>query len=655
MKSIKRILIANRGEIARRIIKTCHKLGITTISIYSDPDYFSPYVKESDESFPLSGSESRETYLNMDKIIHIATLAKVDAIHPGYGFLSENAEFAKKVISAGFLFIGPTPESILAMGDKVESRKKMSSIGVPVVPGYNGSTNLLEEANKMGYPVLIKASAGGGGRGMRKVFSEKEFTEQLESAKREAFNFFSNDSVFLEKLIINPRHIEVQIFGDNFGNHIHIYDRDCSIQRRNQKIIEEAPAPNLPDNIRSKLHEYAILAAKSINYINAGTVEFILDINQNIYFLEMNTRLQVEHPVTECITGLDLVELQIRIANGESLNNILPNGVPPINGSAIELRICAEEGIHETKPGTGRVHYLSFGGNGRLDSGVETGSIVTIFYDSMIAKLITHNKSRILAINESINNLSQLIILGIPTNHILLFNILSHESFKAEKMTTGLIESLTIKGSSISDESLNYFLCTTHLICSIRIHDISVRAFSDIHFRKSYKEKCYVPNNEYLSKETDYLFNKEKYKVKKNGNVYKIDSASRESEFVLPEIEYIHENSINFKNGSHIFFKKYGDKIFIQNGIDSIFISIYTEMGSNIKSNSNFISSTMPGKITSIHVNVGDLVSEGDPLLTIESMKMENILKAERDATIKEILFGAGSQITVDDILIKYL
>lgn len=450
MRSIRTILIANRGEIARRIIRTCNRLQIRTVAIYSDADRGAPYVNEATVSHRLKGYESRDTYLNIPRILEIAEEESVDAIHPGYGFLSENADFARSVEEKGIRFIGPGADAISIMGIKVESRKKVISVGVPIVPGYDGE-DFKTGAGELGYPVLIKASAGGGGRGMRKVYSEDELFTQLEGAKREALSFFANDSVFLEKLILSPRHIEVQIFGDEYGNTIHLYDRDCSIQRRNQKIIEEAPAPNLSEDVRQKLYEYACRAASSIGYVNAGTVEFVLDESQNIYFLEMNTRLQVEHPVTEAITGLDLVELQIRIAGGESLKDIFPNGTVPMKkGSAIELRVCSEEGFLDSKPGSGRIHLFQYSGDSRLDSGVETGNTISIYYDSMIAKLISFGDTREDALQNSLDNLKKLIILGIPTNLKLLKSILSHDVFQNSKMNTGFIENYISEPDSYS-------------------------------------------------------------------------------------------------------------------------------------------------------------------------------------------------------------
>jgi 3-methylcrotonyl-CoA carboxylase alpha subunit len=653
MKKFSKILIANRGEIARRIQKTIQRLQIHSVVIYSDPDIDSPFVKEAKEAYPLSGSDAKETYLSFEKILKIAQSSGADAIHPGYGFLSENSSFAREVEKTGIAWIGPSSTAIQAMGDKIESRKKMISIGVPVIPGFHGEHGedfaLLEEAKKIGFPVMIKASAGGGGRGLRKVFSEKDFFSELASARRESMNFFSNDTVFLEKLIVNPRHIEVQVFGDSQGNIVHLYDRDCSIQRRNQKILEEAPAPRISNTTREKMYATAIQAARSIQYTNAGTVEFVMDEKENFYFLEMNTRLQVEHPVTEKITGLDLVELQIRIAEGFSIFESLPEGkVPPSKGSAIELRICAEEG---TKPAIGTIHYFSIEGTSRIDSGVEAGNTVSIYYDSMIAKIISYAETRDLCIQESMQNLDQLTLLGVPINDTLLRSILKNPVFQTGIPNTGFFEAHLLDHPE-PEVQIPLCLCIASLIHSIRVHDLVGRAFSEIHFQPTIPKKCYVSDSASLQEFTKWILFGKEYSVRKEKDSFCIQCQGEEIFFSLPEHTILEKNIIHFKNSNPIYFARYGAQIFLK--IDSMYVSLSlgSESNSSNSKNSNTIQSPMPGKIIALYGKPGDQISEGDPLVSIESMKMENIIRSERNCTIKEIFFQVGDQISSEDTLI---
>lgn len=656
MQKISKILISNRGEIASRIIKTCKRLNIKTVAVYSDVDSNYSFVKDADQAIPLFGSESKETYLNIEKIISIAIETNCNAIHPGYGFLSENSNFAEEVEKAGLIFIGPHHTAIYAMGDKVESRKKMKSINVPVVPGFDGvitsDTQLLEEAKKIGFPIMIKASAGGGGRGMRKVFFEKDFFTDLESARREAKNFFSNDSVFIEKYIVNPRHIEVQIFGDTNGNVIHLYDRDCSIQRRNQKVIEEAPAPNISDKKRNEIYNTAISAGKCINYTNAGTVEFVMDENENFYFLEMNTRLQVEHPVTEMITGLDLVELQIRISEGYSIYDILPDGkLPEKKGSAIELRICAEEGLLESKPSSGSIRYINFSENNgaRFDSGVVTGNNVSIYYDSMIAKLISYSDSRNTTIERSLNNLKNLIILGLPTNHLLLDKILNHSEFRDGRFNTGFLEKNI--HSSIANKDILFYVSICAVIHSIKIHDFTNRAFREIHFEPKTLEKCYVSDPFEIRNTLKIKHENRIFSVCKENDIFLISQDKEEYTFILPKISLINENDILFENGERIYFCRYGLNIYLQKENIKETFQILTESNTSKSKNSGNIQSPMPGKIISLHVKKGDTVNEGDPLVSIESMKMENIIRSEMKARVEDIFFSVNNQINSEETL----
>jgi acetyl-CoA carboxylase biotin carboxylase subunit len=443
-KTINTILIANRGEIASRIIRTCKKMGIRSVAVYSYADRGTPYTREADQAVHIGGNDLATSYLDQEKLIATAKKVGADAVHPGFGFLSENAGFAQKVKDAGLVFIGPRPEAIEAMGSKSKAKDIMRKHEVPVIPGYQGEDQSVErlsgEALKIGFPVLLKAAAGGGGKGMRIVHAEKELKAAIEGAKREGLSSFGNDELIIEKYFPSSRHIEFQIFGDQHGNAIHILERECSIQRRYQKIIEESPSPALSEKIRQEMGAAAVRAAKSLNYDNAGTVEFILSDKNEFFFLEVNTRLQVEHPVTEAITGLDLVQMQIEVAEGRPLA-VLQNDIKG-NGYAIECRLYAEDAANNFMPATGRIlkwqvpciHGL------RIETGVESGSVISTHYDPMIAKLITHGKDRAEAQRKMSAALGNLNCLGLTTNQDFLKAILANADFKAGNYDTHFLQ-----------------------------------------------------------------------------------------------------------------------------------------------------------------------------------------------------------------------
>jgi 3-methylcrotonyl-CoA carboxylase alpha subunit len=441
-----KILIANRGEIARRIIRTCRKLNVRTVAVYSEADKHAPFVREADEAVLIGPAPASDSYLRGDRIIAAAVNAGVQAIHPGYGFLSENAEFAEQCASAGIVFIGPTPEAIRAMALKGAAKALMSDAGVPVTPGYHGddqsADGLRTEADRIGYPVLIKAVAGGGGKGMRRVDRAEDFADALVSAQREGQNAFSDPKVLIEKYIEVPRHIEIQLFADSHGNVVHLFERDCSLQRRHQKVIEEAPAPNLPETIRHAMGQAAVTAAKAIGYRGAGTVEFIVDVSKgidtaNFYFMEMNTRLQVEHPVTEEITGVDLVEWQLRVAAGESLP--LTQDQLKIDGHAFEARLYAEDPENDFLPVTGTLQRLEFPASARIESAVEQGDAVSMWYDPMIAKIVVHGRDRKQALARMREALIHTRLSGMATNLGFLRRLMSDPDFAAADIDTGFI------------------------------------------------------------------------------------------------------------------------------------------------------------------------------------------------------------------------
>jgi 3-methylcrotonyl-CoA carboxylase alpha subunit len=454
MHSIKKILIANRGEIAVRVILTAKRLGIKTVAVYSEADKNSLYVGLADESFFIGSSEPHLSYLNQDAILNAISVTGADAVHPGYGFLSENADFADKLQHLGIIFLGPKPDSIRAMGDKIGSRLLVSQFSVPVVPGYEGEDQSMErfklEALKIGFPIMAKASAGGGGKGMRRIESMDTLEECILSAKREAISSFGDDRILLEKYITNPRHVEFQIFGDSYGNVIHLHERDCSLQRRHQKVVEESPAPHFPSELKQKMSSAAVQAAKAVSYMGAGTVEFILGESGEFYFLEMNTRLQVEHPITEMTTGLDLVELQIRVAEGGHLPEI-----PPQVGHAIEVRVYAEDPSNHFLPSIGKIHAISFpeGEGIRIDRGVQSGSEITIYYDPMIAKIIVWAETREKAIEKMIYALDETIVFGPISNISFLKALVDSDGFRKGQVSTHFIaeheSQLNLKANSM--------------------------------------------------------------------------------------------------------------------------------------------------------------------------------------------------------------
>jgi len=453
----KKILIANRGEIAVRILKACQEMDIKTVAIYSDADKEAPHVQLADETVNLGDPAPIESYLNIPKIIKIVQDVGAEAVHPGYGFLAENPDFAKSCNDVGITFIGPSPKVISLMGDKIAAKKTMEKAGVPVIPGYHGikqdAASLSKEGKKIGFPLLVKAAAGGGGKGMRLVHSEEFLGESIESAKRESKSSFGDDTVFLEKYIDKPRHIEFQILADTHGNTIHLFERECSIQRRHQKIIEETPSPVMTKELREEMGKAAIAAAESVKYTNAGTVEFMIDGNLNFYFMEMNTRLQVEHPITEMTTGIDLAKWQLRIAAGEELT--LKQNQLTQRGHALECRIYAEDPANGFLPSIGTLTKVQAptGPNIRDDTGIETGMKITPYYDPMLAKLVVGSEKRSESINKMIWALSHYVVLGVTTNIAFLKKVLEHEEFKKGNITTHFIDNY-FKDWTVAKEGL---------------------------------------------------------------------------------------------------------------------------------------------------------------------------------------------------------
>ncbi len=625
MKEIKKVLIANRAEIALRVIKTCRNLGIKTVTLYTFEERNLPQREYADESFYLEGKLLSETYLNMDKIIQIAKESGCDAIHPGYGFLSENATFAQKVSDAGLIFIGPTPEHIILMGDKKGSKDKMIEIGVPVIPGYNGENQdpalLKEEADKMGYPVLIKASAGGGGKGMRIVEDSKDFMAELESCKREALSSFGSDIVLIEKFITSPRHIEIQVMSDTHGNHFHFFERECSIQRRHQKIVEESPSLALDEELRKKMTDAAVKITKTINYHGAGTVELILD-GQDFYFLEMNTRLQVEHPVTEMVTGFDLVELQLIAASGQAFD-FSQDDIKQV-GHAIECRIYAEDPDNDFMPAIGRLEYIGDAlDQVRLDTGYKNGNSITVNFDPMIAKVITWGAERNEAIGTMIAGLNHLPFEGLTTNNDYLVRILKHEAFLEGNTYTHFVKTY--------EEDLAPAEVYAEEIAATLAHDF----LKDDILMDSFRMSGEIRENR------QYEFADRLIKADfKFSGVSSLIVRFEEYTFTVD----IEEDSLWINETPfHILTQK---NAYIVNSKKVALKRSVAKRSGSAAGEAHEMSSPMPGKILKVLVEAGQKVKVGDALVVMEAMKMEHTVKASRDGSIDAVLVSEGQ--TVD-------
>ena len=620
---LKSLLIANRGEIACRIIRTARAMGVRTVAVYSDADAKALHVRQADEAVHIGASPARESYLVGEKIIAAAKQTGAEAIHPGYGFLSENADFAQSVIDAGLIWVGPNPDSIRAMGLKDAAKARMIAAGVPVTPGYLGQDQnpaaLKAEAAKIGYPILIKAVAGGGGKGMRRVDAADAFDDALDSCKREAASSFGDDRVILEKYILSPRHIEVQVFGDAHGNVVHLFERDCSLQRRHQKVIEEAPAPGMDAATREDLCCAAIRAAKAVDYIGAGTIEFIADASEGlradrIWFMEMNTRLQVEHPVTEEITGVDLVEWQLRVASGEKLP--LKQDELSINGWAIEARLYAEDPV-TFLPSIGRLDLFAINGFNevRIETGVEAPDQISQFYDPMIGKLVAWGQDRSQAIAALDRTIGSLEVWPIKTNAPLLSYALIIPDFVAGQMTTDTLAS-AIERFHVPDETPPVIL--EQAAAYLRL--------------KSSKEDG---EDELVG----FRLN-----ATSNRNVWIDDGRARASVSAAHDAEL---DAIRYDGDFAVLVSKAGKTWRVAVPDASSFTKGVAAAGDGA------ILAPMPGKVTSVEVAAGDAVSTGQRLLTLEAMKMEHGLTAPFDGVVAELNTVAGAQVQVDAVLVR--
>jgi len=618
---ISSLLIANRGEIACRVIRTARKLGVRTVAVYSDADAKALHVRMADEAVHIGPSPARESYLVAEKIIDAAKATGAEAIHPGYGFLSENADFAQAVIDAGLIWVGPKPDSIRAMGLKDAAKKLMIEAGVPVTPGYLGkdqdARRLKKEADAIGYPVLIKAVAGGGGKGMRRVDNAKGFDDALDSAKREAASSFGDDRVLIEKYILSPRHIEVQVFGDSHGNVVHLFERDCSLQRRHQKVIEEAPAPGMAEFSRDVICAYAVRAATAVNYEGAGTIEFIADGSagfidpDRIWFMVMNTRLQVEHPVTEEITGQDLVEWQLRVASGEKLPKTQEE--LSITGHAIEARLYAEDPAKGFLPSVGSLDHFDLGDEGRVETGVEEGDEISPFYDPMIAKLIGRGDDREEAIGELASMLDNVEVWPVRTNAGFLFNAVLHPEFEAAEIDTGFIERNL--DALLPDAEPSDAIWRGAAVVALAVSDEEEPLGALAGFRLNAPVQSTVTLSRGAVTRTVST---------DDGEIAEV-SGFRDEERVV---------------------------VFYEGAAFEFALSV-RGTGATHGLHDGEIEAPMPGRVTAVEVKQGEKVAKGQRLLTLEAMKMEHALTAPFDGTVAELNAAAGAQVTEGQLLVK--
>jgi 3-methylcrotonyl-CoA carboxylase alpha subunit len=618
---IESLLIANRGEIACRIIRTARRLGIRTVAVYSDADARALHVRMADEAFHIGPSPARESYLVGDKIIAAAKESGAEAIHPGYGFLSENADFAQAVIDADLNWVGPKPDSIRAMGLKDAAKKLMAEAGVPVTPGYLGDDQsperLKKEAASIGYPVLIKAVAGGGGKGMRRVDRAEDFEDGLESCRREAASSFGNDIVLLEKYILSPRHIEVQVFGDAHGNVVHLFERDCSLQRRHQKVIEEAPAPGMDEATREAVCGAAVRAAQAVHYEGAGTIEFIADASEGlrgdrIWFMEMNTRLQVEHPVTEEITGQDLVEWQLRVASGERLP--LAQDALAITGHAIEARLYAEDPAKGFLPSVGTLDHFDLGIDGRIETGVEEGDAISPFYDPMIAKLVASGETREEAIGALAAILDEVEVWPVRTNAAFLFNALLDEDFGLGRIDTGFIERKLAELVPDPEPDDTLWRGAASVATAIDEGEEPIAGLAGFRLNAAPRHavalgrggefRTIALDGDQPMAAVSGFRDDERVVAFYEGQAYEFDLAARGT---------VH--------GHH--------------AVDGV------------------IEAPMPGRVTAVEVTAGQQVAKGERLLTLEAMKMEHALTAPFDGVVAELNAKAGEQVVEGAVLVR--
>ncbi len=668
-KTIKKILIANRGEIAIRVIKTARLMGIKTVAIYSDVDANAKFVKQADEAVAIGGTTSRESYLVIDKIIDACKQTGADAVHPGYGFLSEKPEFVERCEKEGVIFIGPSAKSMYMMGDKVTSKETASKAGVSVVPGFLGVIKTKEEAEKVskdiGFPVIIKASAGGGGKGMKIVYTLEDLMSAMESASNEARNAFGDDRVFIEKYIERPHHIEIQLIGDKHGNVVCLGERECSIQRFNQKVIEESPSPFVDEATRKKMYDQSVKLAHECGYFSAGTIEYIMDSDKNFYFLEMNTRLQVEHPVTEFVTGKDLVQLMIKVAEGVQLPFTQKDIT--LAGSSMECRICAEDPLKGFMPSVGRItyykepksmHNVKF----RIDSGVTGGSDISPYYDSMIAKVVTHGDTRKEAIESMKKVLGQLEISGISTNINLLEDIIRNKVFMSGNLSTWFIQEQYpngFKGSQLQDDTKKAAIASVlqfHIAREEQLWGISGQyrltrdkdeQIMDVILCDKTCEAVYSVRYHVEDGAIHFSINGEELVFTSQYQIgYMVISGKLNNRDTYAKILSHDTNNITLSSDGAVIYVKYMPR----------YIGDYQKYMPPVKVDTKpkYFKSPLSGLLVKMKVKDGDKITAGQELITIEAMKMENIIRAECDSTIKKVHKDTGNMLAVGELIIEF-
>ena len=667
----KKILIANRGEIACRVAATARRLGVGTVAVYSDADANAKHVLACDEAVHIGASAPKESYLRGDRIIAAALATGAQAIHPGYGFLSENEDFAQACADAGLVFIGPPPSAIKAMGLKAESKRLMGQAGVPLVPGYHGADQdpvlLKREADAMGYPVLIKASAGGGGKGMRAVAKSEEFDAALASCKREAINSFGDDAVLIERYVTRPRHIEIQVFGDTFGHCVYLFERDCSVQRRHQKVLEEAPAPGMSEARRREMGAAAVAAAKAVGYVGAGTVEFIAEPTESgdlrFYFMEMNTRLQVEHPVTEAITGLDLVEWQLRVASGEPLP--LKQEELRIHGHAIEARICAENPDAQFLPATGTLNVyrtpvaISFerataegmqSAPVRFDAGVREGDTISPYYDSMLAKLIVWGQDREQALARLDAALAQTHVVGLHTNVAFLRRVVTSPSFAKADLDTALIE--RERAVLFNAAPLPLEVAAAGVVAHALAAERALEGADPWSRRDGWRLHGAATRRFDLQvQSTHHIFTL----VRTHGGAQQLVQGAQRWPFnTRSRSADLHDVTVGERRWSLTVYAT-GERIsvFSPEGaavVDMIDPIAHAGEGA---AEAGRLTAPMPGKVIAFLAQVGQAVKAGQPLAVMEAMKMEHTIAAPRDGTVQELLYAVGDQVSEGGELLR--
>lgn len=660
--AIRSILIANRGEIAARVIRTCRRLNIRAVAVYSDADAEALHVRLADSAVRIGPAPARESYLDMDAILAAAAREGVDAIHPGYGFLSENAGFAQRCEDAGLLFIGPSPKIVQAMGSKIESKNIAIAAGVPVVPGYNGEdqspATLQKEADRIGYPLLIKASAGGGGRGMRRVDNAAAFKTALEDAQSEARGAFGDDAVLLEKLIQNPRHLEVQLCGDKQGNLVHLFERDCSVQRNNQKLLEESPAPNLPEAVRQALYDAAIKLGRAIGYDSAGTVEFIMDsAEQAPFFLEMNTRLQVEHPVTELVTGVDLVEWQIIAAAGGALP--LAQNQIATRGHAIEARITAERADLNFQPATGALTAVSAPRTLRFDTGVEAGSVVSPFYDSLLAKAIAYAPTRNAAVERLAKGLEETLLLGVPTIQPFLIDSVRYPLFAEGRATTGFIAQAFLDGWT-PDAATLAILRAAAAFLYLNIQDREWAAPANPwHARSAFRIMGAAhPAQSVVHLADDYGALVVDLRIAGGA----VQARIGQTAITLSNVS-LGADTLTFEESGaprSIAFRRHLEALSVAlNGLAltaKAHLKIDAALGEGDQAETpggNTLVAPLPGTVTNIFAAPGQSVKKGDSLAQMEAMKLVHTLSAHADGVVKAVHVSTGMIVTAGTVLLE--